>query len=35
MEEAADRLARDPRYFALVRRRGRFTTILTVSRRSA
>lgn len=30
MEEATDRLARDPRYVALVRRRGRFTTILTV-----
>ena len=30
MEDAADRLARDPRYIALVRRRGRFTTILTV-----
>ncbi len=30
MEEAADRLARDPRYVALVRRRGRFTTILTL-----
>ncbi|WP_312487107.1 DUF485 domain-containing protein [Sphingomonas sp.] len=30
MEDAATRLARDPRYIALVRRRGRFTTILTV-----
>lgn len=29
MQDAADRLARDPRYVALVRRRGRFTTILT------
>jgi uncharacterized membrane protein (DUF485 family) len=30
MEDAAARLARDPRYLALVRRRGRFTIILTV-----
>ncbi|MCT8000277.1 DUF485 domain-containing protein [Sphingomonas sanguinis] len=30
MEDAAARLARDPRYLALVRRRGRFTVILTV-----
>ncbi|WP_322965519.1 DUF485 domain-containing protein [Sphingomonas fuzhouensis] len=29
MEDAAARLARDPRYIALVRRRGRFTTVLT------
>ncbi|WP_343525096.1 DUF485 domain-containing protein [Sphingomonas sp.] len=30
MEDAAARLARDPRYIALVRKRGRFTIILTV-----
>jgi len=30
MEDAASRLARDPRYIALVRKRGRFTTILTI-----
>ena len=30
MEDAAARLASDPRYIALVRKRGRFTTVLTV-----
>lgn len=30
MEDAASRLARDPRYVALIRKRGRFTTILTI-----
>lgn len=30
MDDAAARLASDPRYIALIRRRGRFTTILTV-----
>lgn len=30
MEDAAARLASDPRYIALVRKRARFTTVLTV-----
>ena len=30
MEDAAARLASDPRYIALVRKRGRFTIVLTV-----